>query len=118
MIPLDHYEENIRTLLDFIQKNTTANVIWATTTPVRDEYVYRRHQEYQDFVRYNRDVIRYNNASRKVAEDMSVYINDLYGTVMEAGMADIQNEDGVHYSDKGSKLLAQEVIASIQAVLK
>lgn len=117
VIPIDQYEENVRRILRFVQEQTEAQPIWATITPVRDELVRKQHHASQDFTRYNEDVIRYNNAARRVAQDLAVPVNDLYQVAWDAGLDKIQQNDGVHFTDEGNKLLAQGVAKAIKPYL-
>lgn len=92
-------------------------VIWATTTPVIDEKANSRHLESNDFSRYNEDVIRYNEISSGIAGRMGIPVNDLYGFVMEGSRDTIMKEDGIHFTDLGSRLLAEKVADAVRVFL-
>ncbi len=114
VVPPDHYRRNVRLLLSLLQENTEAKLIWATTTPVHDERLFLRYGRQH---RTNSDVQMYNESATKIAQDVGVVVNDLYGFVMETGVEEMLSDDGVHFTEHGSALLGQTVAEKIKAVL-
>jgi hypothetical protein len=55
---IEDYEANLRKIVDRLQKETKAKLIFATTTPIRDELHAKRKGNTMD--RYEADVKRYN----------------------------------------------------------
>jgi lysophospholipase L1-like esterase len=108
------YAENIERIIKYIHLCwPECIIIWATTTPVDDEKAYNAHQDAKDFRRYNEDVIKYNEISKKVVQRLGIPVNDLYTFVMKADKDMIMKEDGVHFTDFGYGLLGEQVADSI-----
>jgi len=109
VVPLDHYRRNLHTLIRIMRERTQAALVWATTTPVIDEDAHREHVVWQDFDRTNDEVLRYNEVAREVMKIENIPVNDLYAVVSTHGTASLQNGDGVHYSEAGSRVLGDAV---------
>jgi acyl-CoA thioesterase-1 len=107
-VPLDEYEKNLRELVKRL-KATKARLIWASTTPVPDAKT--------SPPRKNADVIAYNDVAKKVMEENGVVVDDLY-TLALPRLEKIQRPANVHFTEEGSRALAEQVAASIQAALK
>jgi lysophospholipase L1-like esterase len=115
LISVEQYAENIERIIKFIHNCwPECVIIWCTTTPVNDENAMAVHEEAQDFSRYNEDVIKYNEISKKVVERLGVPVNDLYAYVMKADKDLIMKKDGVHFTDFGNELLGEQVADSIR----
>jgi lysophospholipase L1-like esterase len=114
-VPLPDYEKNLKAIVDRLQKQTRAKIIFATTTPILDE---RHAQRKAAFDRFEADVKKYNAAARAVMQQAKVPINDLHQVVVEGGPADLLGGDGTHYTPSGNARLAAAVAASIQKHLK
>lgn len=108
----DAYTQNLETIFTRIAEQTSARLIWATTTPVHDANHAKR-----EFNRANADVDQYNRAAAQVAEAHGLPINDLNALVHEHGMTTLQRDDGVHYTPAGYEHLARQVAATIRPVL-
>ena len=112
------YLENIERIIKYIHYCwPECIVIWATTTPVDEEKANEAHKEANDFTRYNEDVIRYNELSIDLVNRLGVPVNDLYKFVMQADKDMIMKEDGVHFTDFGSQLLAEQVADTLQVFI-
>lgn len=105
-IPIDRYERNLEELTRRLEK-TGATLIFATTTPVPEG----------SSGRIQGDAKRYNEAALKVMKKYRVRINDLYAFALPRLDA-IQRPRNVHFTDEGSRLLAEQVAASIRDALK
>ncbi len=99
------YEKNLEQLVARMKK-TGAKLIFATTTPVPPG----------SDGRIPGDEVRYNDIARRVMQKHGVAINDLYTFVLPR-ISQMQREKNVHFHDEGSKLLAEQVAASIQKAL-
>jgi lysophospholipase L1-like esterase len=108
-VSIENYEKNVREIVDRLQKGTKARLIFATTTPIRDELHAKRKGE---FDRREADVKRYNDVALKVMREKGVEIDDLHAAVTKAGIDKIQRPDGTHYTPEGSKALAKVVVKS------
>jgi lysophospholipase L1-like esterase len=113
-VALAQYVENVGRILGRIQRETHAILIWASTTPVNEEW----HARAKTFDRYEADVSAYNRAAREVAERMAVPVNDLFEVIMRAGRDRLLSPDGVHFNEEGSALLGNHVAAAIRTHLQ
>ncbi|MBI5685388.1 MAG: SGNH/GDSL hydrolase family protein [Verrucomicrobia bacterium] len=106
-VPLSDYEKNLRELVKQL-KATGAKLIWCATTPVPDAEMKPP--------RKNPDVIAYNAVAKKIMAENGIAIDDLYAFALPQLTA-IQRPANVHFSEEGSKVLAKQVVASIEAFL-
>ena len=109
-VPLAEYEQNLKTILDRIRKETNAKVIFATTTPIVDNL---HAQRKAGFDRFEADVRKYNIAAVSVMKLAGVPINDLHQVVESGGGPTLMNSDGTHYTPEGYARLAAAVTNSI-----
>jgi len=105
--------ENVRRIMEELTSRTNARIIWPTTTPVNE----RRHQAYKASRRYDADVALYNRLALQTVAPFEVRINDLFGAVMARGRDRLLQEDGVHFTDEGYRLLSREVVTAIRQAM-
>ena len=86
-----------------------AKLIWASTTDVRQ----RDHLETVD--QKTDRIVQRNRAAAAIVQQESIPIDDLFSLVR--GHPDYHAQDGVHFSDKGSEILAAQVSDSIAKLL-
>jgi lysophospholipase L1-like esterase len=109
-VPLEEYARNVPAALAKLRALApAARLIWATTTPVRDE----RYVNRKEFTRSTADVDRYNAAALVAAKASGYEIDDLHAIVMAAGKSAAVCDDGVHMTELGSKVLAEAVARSV-----
>ena len=111
-VPLDEYTANVREILGRIQSETSATVVWASTTPVNEEW----HHKTKPFDRLEADNAAYNEAAAGVACELNVPVNDLFNVVQQAGRDELLYMDGVHFKHEGYVLLGQSVADFIRAL--
>ena len=109
-VPIIEYEKNLKTILERIQKETSATVIFATTTPILDNL---HAQRKAGFDRRETDVQKYNTVAMAVMQQAGVPINDLHKLVEEGGKEKLLLGDGTHYTQEGYEMLATAVTDSI-----
>lgn len=102
----ERYAKNLEKLVLRLKK-TGAKLIWATTTPVPEGAEGR----------VKGDAAKYNAVAEKIMRKHGVAINDLYGLVMPR-LQDVQKPRNVHFENKGSELMAEQVAASIFKALE
>ena len=107
-VSLEDYERNLTQIVSKF-KTTGAALVWCSTTPVPTGKV--------DPPRQPEDVMKYNEAARKVMTQNGVAIDDLFAVALPK-LAEIQLPHNVHYTKEGSLELAKQVAASIEAALK
>lgn len=110
-VPIDQYRDNLAAIMDGIKGDLPNRLIWASTTPVVDA----RQSDGGAMRRFNRDVIRYNDAALSIMQERGVPVNDLYRVVTEAGAEEHMSPDGVHFTEAGYELLAGAVVDAIMA---
>lgn len=110
-VPVEQYEENLRTLVQRM-KRTGAKLVWCTTTPVPPGSAGR----------VAGSEVAYNEAALRVMQAEGVQVNDLHAFI---GTGDRRLANGgrpadVHYKngDPGSKSLAREVVRAIDTALQ
>ncbi len=101
-VPLEQYEQNLRQIVPRLKK-TGAKLIWCSTTPVPESSNPPRH---------NQDVLAYNAAAKKVADEHGLVSDDLYGFALPQ-LDKIQLPNNVHFTPDGSRVLAKQVAESI-----
>jgi lysophospholipase L1-like esterase len=114
-VPLLDYEKNLKMILDRIQKETNASVIFATSTPIVDTL---HAQRKVGFDRFDADVQKYNDAAVAVMKQAGVPINDLHELVEGRGKEQLISSDGTHYTPEGYEVLAGAVTESIRRSLE
>jgi len=106
-VPIDQYEKNLTDLVKRL-KATGAKLIWASTTPVPDKTTRPP--------RSNEQVMAYNAVAKKIMDANKIPIDDLYAFALPQ-LEQIQRPKNVHFTEKGSAVLARQVAASILAAL-
>ncbi len=106
VVPAD-YEANLRELV-VRMKRTGATLVWCTTTPVPDGDL--------NPPRRFHDVLDYNQIAARVMAEEKIITNDLY-EFAKPKQAEIQKPKDVHFSEAGSRVLAQQVVKEIRAAL-
>ena len=98
---VEDYAEKCSEMLDLLAR-TGAEIIIESCLPVAlsgDKYIL--DAERNDIVNER------NRVLKKLAEEKGFAYIDLYGAVID--MADIRDRDGMHYNEKGYRLLAQKL---------
>jgi len=109
-VPLDQYEKNLRSIVERIRKDTSAVLVFATTTPIHDE---RHAKRKASFDRFEADVLKYNALAEKVMGERKVPLDDLHAIVVKGGMEKMLSNDGTHYTKDANEVLASAVAESI-----
>lgn len=104
-IPLKQYVANVRAILTRLRSETQAAVVWASTTPVNEEW----HHRNKSFDRFEADVVAYNSAAGQVAREVGVPVNDLFAVVPPKDRDTLLQPDGVHFKPAGYALLGESV---------
>ena len=112
-VPIEAYEHNVRAVLTRLTTDTSARIIWASTTPVNHDW----HHEDKGFDRFDEDIVAYEAVARQIAAELGVVVNDLHTVVTEAGRDSMLLPDGVHYTPEGYALLGRAVAAFIRPYL-
>ncbi|MBQ8406193.1 MAG: SGNH/GDSL hydrolase family protein [Clostridia bacterium] len=99
----EEYVENMLRVAKLLQK-ITPNLIFATTTPVKEDYPYNA----------NLDIARRNEMLVPILKDMGFKINDLYSIAIQ----DLDKyicEDKLHPSEAGAEAYAEKVYEMIKS---
>lgn len=108
----DAYRNNLAEIRQRLDRETSARLIFATTTPVIDD----RHQTNKEFDRREADVKAYNQAAREVLGPVA--IDDLHAEAEKLGLESALGKDGVHFNPAASRKLAASVAAAIEQALQ
>jgi acyl-CoA thioesterase-1 len=106
-VGLDLYRKQYDAILAKCEA-TGARLIVATTTPVPEGKV----KPY----RAPADVSKFNAVAKELAEKHSAAVDDLFAFAQER-LAQIQRPANVHFTDAGSKALAEKVVESLKKEL-
>ena len=98
---LEEYSENVLRVADILLSRYD-KVIFATTTPVREENVWND----------NRDIQRFNEAIVPKLREKGVIINDLHSIIVK-DIPKLVSDDLIHLSPEGVRLVADAVIGKI-----
>lgn len=101
----EEYEETILRIAKLL-KGITPHVIFATTTPVREENPYEG----------NTTIDEYNAFVVPKLQKMGVLINDLNGLLKDDIKGNISGEDFIHLTPKGAELAAEATAAFIRNI--
>ncbi len=85
-------------------KKITPNVIFATTTPVWDEFEYT----------HNDKIERFNEIIVPRLKEMGIFINDLHKTVSKDVHKYIKECDKIHLSEEGIEICSAQVVEAIK----
>ena len=110
-ISLAEYTANLRKIIAIL-KDHSITPIFVTITPVDDN----RHNASDciSFYRYNRDVLRYNQAAQELMRGEGVSVIDLYSFTQTFGKACYK--DHVHYAQPFRKLQAAFITGYLNAL--
>ncbi len=110
LVGLEEYSRNVERIYSAIGKLfPKARIIFATSTPVREEL-------FTTLKRYNADTERYNAEAVRISREHCAIINDLYGIVKDAPKS--YYSDMTHlYTKEGIELVTEQVRRSIESVL-
>lgn len=104
--PTEEYVETMSRIADVLLK-ITPNVIFATTTPVKEGYPYQNSD----------DIARLNSAVLPVLKAKGIAINDLYSTVYPVKEEVLREDDMIHLNDKGIEICTEKVLEAIRKKL-
>ncbi len=112
VVPAD-YEANLRELVKRMKQvvgtnGQPATLVWCTTTPVPEGDL--------NPPRRFHDVVEYNNLAAKVMADEKIVTNDLY-EFAKPKQGEIQKPKDVHFTEAGSRVLAEQVAKEILGAL-
>ena len=112
--PLEVYEANLRKIVERLQKESTARLVWASITPVIDE----RHSAVKGFDRRLRDVKAYNSVATGIMTAAGIPIDDLYSAIQNDDVTACLGRDGVHMTERGNKVLTDAVCQCLLSQLE
>ena len=105
-VPIEEYETNLKDLLALFHKYTSAKIFFASTTPILTE----RHKITNPTHLVREDLHQqYNQCARKIMAENHIPIDDLESIIINAGVEKCLLPDGVHMTEEGNQLLANQV---------
>ncbi len=112
-VPIPEYVANLRTIVGSVTRIAKVTLVLATTTPVDD----LRHGSGRRPERHEADVVDYNAALRRVADELGVTVDDLYA-VVDLDRERLLGADGVHLSHVGNTRVGDAVATELRRVLE
>lgn len=109
----EEYRENLKQIVTFC-KQISNIVYWISTTHVNNEVHNLRKGGY---LRYNEDVVLYNEIAREIMEKENIPIIDLY-SFTKSIESDNMYKDHVHFIDEVSKRQAEFIVSNIKEIEK
>jgi lysophospholipase L1-like esterase len=108
-MPPEEYEKNLRAIVEKIRQDTSAKVIFATTTPIIDDRAAAKRGT-ATYELLDASTIEYNGIAKRVMNELKVPIDDLRAVIGDGEeRGKLMSEDGVHFTAAGTKKLAQAV---------
>jgi lysophospholipase L1-like esterase len=108
-VPPDEYEKNLRSIVEKIRKETSAKVIFATTTPIIDDRAAKKRDK-ATYELLDASIVQYNGIAARVMQELKVPVDDLRAVIGDGEeRGQLMSDDGVHFTAEGTKKLAQAV---------
>lgn len=106
--PEEVYEANLDSLVTAIKQSTDAKLIFVTTTYVPSEEPGRNSD----------DVMKYNDAAKRVMRKHNVMVNDIYERSIPIHTQFGMGNNDVHYTSDGYEQLSKHIIDCLSKELK
>jgi lysophospholipase L1-like esterase len=110
---LPTYGDNLRWIINTLRVGTSAQLVWATTTPV----IFERHHTIKGFDRFEEDVDEYNKTALTIMKEFQIPVDDLHGAIIRHCKERAICEDGVHMTEEGNRVLADAVVVTLRGYL-
>ncbi|MGE0378219.1 MAG: SGNH/GDSL hydrolase family protein [Planctomycetaceae bacterium] len=104
-VPIEAYEQNLKKLVTRLEQ-TGAKLIWRSTTPVPEGAVGR----------IPGDEVRYNAIAAAIMQERGIPIDDQYAFA-QPRLEEIQLPANVHFTNAGSRALAEQAVKAIEDAL-
>ncbi|KAA5825143.1 SGNH/GDSL hydrolase family protein [Algibacter amylolyticus] len=105
---VEDYAANLDSIVSTIKAQTKVKLIFVTTTYVPEN----------EAGRFEEDVIKYNNAAKKVMEKHAVEVNDIYKKSIPIHNKYKKKTDDVHYTKEGYEALSKLIIDFLETEIK
>ncbi|MFH4968925.1 SGNH/GDSL hydrolase family protein [Gaetbulibacter sp. M240] len=105
---LHDYASNLDSIVTILKTKTNAKLIFVTTTYVPEN----------EAGRFQNDVIRYNEAAKKIMKKHSIMVNDIYEQSILIHKKFGKGLDDVHYSKEGYEKLSEHVTEFLKTEIK
>jgi lysophospholipase L1-like esterase len=102
------YSDNLDSLIAFLRQETNAKLVFVTTTYVPED----------EPGRFSADVLKYNEAAKKMAQKYDVAVNDIYLPSVEIHKKYGNGRDDVHYSEEGYRALGKLIGSFLDEKIK
>lgn len=102
---VDEYAANLDSIISILKNRTNAKLIFVTTTYVPENEAGRQ----------TTDVIRYNEAAKKVVKKYAIPVNDIYEQSISIHKKFGKGSDDVHYSSEGYEALSKLINGFLEA---
>lgn len=106
----DQYQDGLKeTVTAIMEHSAEAKLIWATTTPIREQ------SNLQTFASQTDRVIIRNKLAADIMHNQKASVDELFNLVKDH--PEWQSPDGVHFNETGNEALAKQVAESVLKAL-
>lgn len=110
LVSIEEYERNLNRIFGLIKRYCPgAKIVFATSTPVREEL-------FRELKRYNRDTEAYNAVGARLAEKHGAAVNDLYA-LMKAQPVEFHSDMTHYYTKDGTRVITNQVLSCLEEQL-
>ena len=110
LVSIEEYERNLDRIFGLIKRYCPdAKIVFATSTPVREEL-------FRELKRYNRDTEAYNSVGARLAEKHGAAVNDLYA-LMKAQPVEFHSDMTHYYTKDGTRVITNQVLSCLEEQL-
>jgi hypothetical protein len=109
-VELKEYEMNLSKIIE-VSKSMANKTIWVGLTPVIDEI---HNSRKEGFLRYNKDVIKYDTSAMKIMKALKIPCIDMYNFTQSLG-EDVYS-DHVHFKNQVRKLQAAFIAGYLNSI--
>ncbi|WP_168735574.1 SGNH/GDSL hydrolase family protein [Cohnella fermenti] len=111
LVELDSYKSNLAAIFAVLERTGIGQVVWIQSTPVPDE---RHNAGVSEFKRYDRDLLRFNEAAEATAGRYGIPVLDLYA--FSRALGEHVYCDHVHFTEEARCLQAAYIAGFVKGL--
>jgi lysophospholipase L1-like esterase len=108
-VDMNNYRQNLISIIE-MARTKFCGIIFCNTTPVDDKMWNDGVNKRFTYIRYNNDVIQYNQIAEEVMKNLNIPVVDLYTATLNRKKEDDVYIDGVHVNKQTSLMHAETII--------
>jgi len=118
LIPKSLYKRNTQQIIDFVfALSDKAVPIWATMTPVNDDWIEAHKSKVRDWTFFSDDVEVFNKEALRVCNKLNVKVNDLNTVLTKSGPDSFLERNGYELNTKGIAVVAQNIAFHAESLI-